>query len=229
VDSSIGGKTGVNHPLGKNLIGAFHQPLAVFIDPTLLRTLPRREITAALAEVLKYGAIADRPFFQRLVDGLEDLKGLSDLSLVTDAIRHSCEIKARIVAEDEREGDRRRLLNFGHTIGHALEGTLGYGLLRHGEAVALGMVGAGLLSTEIAGFPRDELDVLVEAVDRLDLPALPALNEKEILAYMQRDKKVRRGIRHFVLLEAIGQPVITDVVTDGQITAALAELQRRFA
>ncbi|MFB0515330.1 MAG: 3-dehydroquinate synthase [Candidatus Neomarinimicrobiota bacterium] len=229
VDASIGGKTGVNHPRGKNLIGAFHQPQAVLIDPALVRTLPRREITAALAEIIKAAAIADSRFFQRLAESIQPLVDLTDMSLLEEAIIQACRIKARIISEDEREGDRRRILNFGHTLGHAVEAALSYGTLRHGEAVAVGMVAAGHISTRVTGFPPGELELLTATIARLELPKLPTVDQVAIQSFLQHDKKVQRGVLHFVLLETIGQPIITSQVTNDHIKEALDEIQRRFA
>ena len=228
VDSSIGGKTGVNHPLGKNLIGAFHQPLAVIIDPTVLGTLPKRELTSAFAELLKAGAIAERPFLQFLVANARTILDLADADLVLQAITAACGIKADVVSADEREGDRRRILNFGHTFGHALEATLGYGSVRHGEAVAMGMAGAGYLSQQLTGLTEHDYRELLAALEPLDLPKLPPLNRAAVLKYLYHDKKVRRGKLHFVLLEALGRPVITNAVDDTLIAAALDEIEGRF-
>lgn len=229
VDASIGGKTGVNHPHGKNLIGAVHQPKAVFIDPDLVKSLPRGELTSAFAEILKAGAIADGDFFHHLAANIEAIIDLADMPLLEDAITRACRIKAQVVSADEREDDQRRILNFGHTLGHALEATLGYGTLRHGEAVAMGMVGAGYLSTLITGFSPAELDLLTAAVTQLDLPKLPPVDSQTVLTFLHRDKKVRHGVPHFVLLESLGRPVVSAQVTDDQIMAALDILQGRFA
>ncbi len=228
VDSSIGGKTGVNHPRGKNLIGAFHQPRAVFIDPALVRTLPRRELTSACAEIIKYAAISNSGFLQQLAEGIRSLVNLTDLPLLENAIIQSCRIKARVVSGDERESDQRRILNFGHTLGHALEASAGYGNLRHGEAVAMGMVAAAHISTRVTGLSTAEMELLASPISLLDLPKLPTLNKAAFRQHLRHDKKVRSGVTHFVLLEAIGQPVISDRVTDTHITEALEELQRRF-
>ena len=228
VDSSVGGKTGVNHPCGKNLIGAFHQPRAVLIDPTLVRTLPRRELTSACAEIIKAAAIADGGFLQQLAEGIQSLVDLADMPLLEDAITRSCRIKAEVVSGDERESGHRRILNFGHTLGHALEAAAGYNTLRHGEAVAMGMVAAGYISTLVTGFPASELELLAAPVDHLELPRLPALDQAAFRSFLRHDKKVRRGVLHFVLLEAIGRPVVTTRVTEPQIEKALDELQRRF-
>ena len=233
VDASIGGKTGVNHPQGKNLIGAFHQPRAVIIDPELLRTLPRREITSACAEIIKAAVVTDGDFFKQLARGIPKLVELTDLSFVEDTIVRACRIKAGIVAEDEQEralpGELgRRVLNFGHTIGHALEVTMGYGALRHGEAVAMGMVAAGHISVQEAGFSTDDLERLAEPLGHLQLPALPAIDKSEVRSILRHDKKVHHGALHFILLESLGRPIANSTVTDEQIDSALDHIQWRF-
>jgi 3-dehydroquinate synthase len=228
VDASIGGKTGINHPSGKNLIGAFHQPAAVVIDPKLVRTLPRREITAATAEIIKAAVIADDSFFHDLAANIGNLVNLSDMVLLEKAITRSCEIKAEVVSDDEREGDKRRILNFGHTIGHALETAFGYSGYLHGEAVAIGMVGASYLSTQIVGFPLADHEKLVSTLTGLEIPGLPALDTAVLFEVFQHDKKVRDGVLHFVLLHKIGQPVVTDTIGEPQLIDAIHEIQRRF-
>ena len=233
VDASIGGKTGINHPDGKNLIGAFHQPRAVLIDPDLLQTLHRREIAAACAEILKVAAVTDADFFQQLAEGIRSLVQLSDPSFTEEVITRACEIKARIVSADEREENHsdhpgRRALNFGHTIGHALEAATGYGPLLHGEAVAMGMLAAGHISTQETGFKLSELELLAEPLRELQLPPLPPLDKADVRAHLRHDKKVHRGARQFILLESLGRPVATSQVTDDQIDAALDHIQGRF-
>jgi 3-dehydroquinate synthase len=228
VDASIGGKTGINHSSGKNLIGAFHQPIAVIIDPDLTQTLPRREVNAALAEIIKAAVVADADFFNSLSTNIELLVHQSDASFLEQVIIRSCEIKARIIMEDEREGDLRRILNFGHTIGHALEATCGYTTYIHGEAVAIGMVGASNLSAQILGFPILEHKQLSSLISKLEIPSLPDLDEDVFYTVLEHDKKMRNGILHFVLLKTIGHPVITDKVAQSQLTAAINEIQRRF-
>ena len=228
VDASIGGKTGINHPSGKNLIGAFHQPVAVVIDPKLVRTLPRREITAAIAEIIKTAVIADVSFFHELSANIDNLVNLLDMALLEEAIIRSCEIKAEVVSDDEREGDKRRILNFGHTIGHALETAFGYSGYLHGEAVAVGMVGASYLSTQILGFPLADHERLVSTLTGLEIPSLPALDAAVLFEVFQHDKKVRDGVLHFVLLQKIGQPVVTDKIGEPQLLDAIHEIQRRF-
>ena len=221
VDSSIGGKTGVNLPAGKNLVGAIWQPKAVVIDPKLLESLPEREISSAMGEVIKYGAILDRDLFDLLSSNLKDLLKLANPELLTEVIGICAKLKADVVAEDEREGDKRRILNFGHTIGHALETHFGFDNLRHGEAIAYGMLAAGRISIEELRFKKENFELLQEIIGKLPLPALPEFEPEEILQIMQRDKKVKDGKIHFVLLEEIGKAVIVNDVEKKTIINAL--------
>jgi 3-dehydroquinate synthase len=205
VDSSVGGKTGVNHEKGKNLVGAFHQPRIVLIDTDTLATLPDRELRAGMAEVIKHGAICDAGFFTWLEDNVAALLG-RDPDALAHAIRRCCEIKAAVVAEDEHEAGRRAILNFGHTFGHAIERCQGYGEWLHGEAVAAGMVMAARLSGLAAG----DVDRLVNLVAAAGLPTRPPVIDKaDWLAAMGMDKKVRDKRLRFVLLDAIGACRVT--------------------
>jgi len=205
VDSSVGGKTGVNHPGGKNLIGAFHQPRIVLIDTDTLSTLPDRELRAGLAEVIKYGAIADIDFFAWLETNMQPLLD-RDAEALTYAIRRSCEIKALVVAEDERESGKRALLNFGHTFGHAIENSMGYGEWLHGEAVAAGMV----MAAQMSGIDEDELGRLTALVDAAGLPIRPPLaGSARLREAMQMDKKVQANQLRFVLLRSLGDAFVT--------------------
>lgn len=205
VDSSVGGKTGVDHRLGKNLIGAFHQPKAVWIDPMNLQTLPRREWIAGLAEVIKYGIIADQSFFAYLERTMPSLLKL-DAQAVMQIVKRSCEIKAQVVAEDEQESDRRRILNYGHTIGHALESLGGYRSLIHGEAVGIGLV----LEADLARYQGycdsgtvDRIRSLVLAAGLSDRPT--SRSSGKVWTAMQHDKKVSQGKVVGVWPESIGQ------------------------
>jgi len=205
VDSSVGGKTGVNHPHGKNLIGAFHQPRLVLIDVATLGTLPDREFRAGLAEVIKYGAIADAAFFAWLEDNMDALLA-RDADALAHAIRRSCELKAEVVAGDEREAGRRAILNFGHTFGHAIENSLGYGEWLHGEAVAAGM----LMAAELSGLDAADARRLQKLVAAAGLPAAPpALGAGAMRAAMQMDKKVAGRQLRFVLLRTLGDAYVT--------------------
>ncbi|MDP6853750.1 MAG: 3-dehydroquinate synthase, partial [Candidatus Marinimicrobia bacterium] len=225
VDSSIGGKTGVNLKEGKNLVGAIWQPKAVIIDPNLLETLPEKEVTSALGEVIKYGAILDKRLLLKVKNNLTSLLQRENSNQFEDIIGRCAELKAGIVAEDEREGDKRRILNFGHTIGHALETHFGFDTLRHGEAVAYGMLAAGRLSFEYGRLKDEELDFLNQTIGKLPLPELPEFNPEDILKIMRSDKKVKDGEIHFVLLEELGKAVISGNVTEGAIVKVLNEMQ----
>jgi 3-dehydroquinate synthase len=205
VDSSVGGKTGVNHEQGKNLIGAFHQPQIVMIDTTTLVTLPDRQIKAGLAEVIKYGAICDIEFFAWLEDNI--LKLLQkDPAALAHAIRRSCELKAELVTEDEREAGRRAILNFGHTFGHAIEHCLGYGEWLHGEAVAAGMI----MAAELSGIDESDLERLRNLLQAAGLPVLaPPIDAERWMRVMATDKKVEQKQLRFVLLRSLGDAYVT--------------------
>jgi 3-dehydroquinate synthase len=220
VDSAIGGKVGVNHPLGKNLIGAFHQPLAVAIDPELLATLPRREFRAGLYEVVKYGVIASRSLFDRLTSDLPAIFK-RDAALLADVIGESCRIKAAVVSADEREAGPRRALNFGHTIGHALEALTKYKRFRHGEAVAYGMLAASELAVARGALPAADREALRALITRMGpLPAVADLSASQTVEAAARDKKVVGGRLHFVLPTSIGVTTTVTDVTDDELTRA---------
>lgn len=213
VDSSVGGKTGVNHPEGKNLVGAFHQPQVVLIDTDTLGTLPDRELRAGLAEVIKYGAICDVDFFAWLEDNMAALLA-KDADALGYAIRRSCELKADVVAEDEREAGRRAILNFGHTFGHAIERSQGYGEWLHGEAVAAGMI----MAAKLSGVDETRLRNLVSAAG---LPVDPPVIAAEgWMSAMGMDKKVQGKQLRFVLLHELGDAFVTSEYS----AARLAEL-----
>ena len=208
VDSSVGGKTAVNHARGKNMIGVFNQPLRVVADLSTLETLPQRELIAGLAEVIKYGPIADEAFFNWIETNLDDLLR-RDASALAHAVKRSCEIKARVVGQDERESGVRAILNFGHTFGHAIETGLGYGEWLHGEAVGCGMVMAADLSVRLglvdAAFARR----LIQLIDRAGLPVVgPRLGVERYLDLMRIDKKAEAGQTRFVVLSAPGRAVL---------------------
>ena len=221
VDSAVGGKVGVNHPLGKNLIGAFHPPAAIVADPRLLDTLPRRELRAGLYEVVKYGVIASRPLFDRLVTDLPRIFA-REPDVIADIVASSCRIKADVVAADEREAGRRRVLNFGHTAGHALESATRYRRLRHGEAVAYGMLVAATLGADRGLLDKNDHEALTDLVGRMGpLPTVTDLSATAVLAAMRRDKKVVAGRLHVVLPHGIGDTVIVDDVTEKDARRAL--------
>jgi 3-dehydroquinate synthase len=208
VDSSVGGKTGVNHPLGKNMIGAFWQPRAVLIDTDCLTTLPDRELSAGIAEVIKHGAIRDATFFEWLEASMPALLA-KDADALTHAIHRSCAIKSEVVAADEHETGERALLNFGHTFGHAIEAAQGYGAWLHGEAVAAGMVCAAKLSERVCGLAPSQTKRLAAVVAAARLPtAPPKIAPARWLELMGRDKKVADGSVRFVLLERLGHAVL---------------------
>lgn len=211
VDSSVGGKTAINHPLGKNMIGAFYQPISVEIDPAVLATLPRREISAGLAEVVKYGLIADPGFFDWCEANAAALRALEP-EAVARAIQRSCEVKADVVSADEREGGLRAILNLGHTFGHAIEAGLGYGEWLHGEAVGCGMVQAAELSADLLGFPRADVERVRRVVEAIGCPVVaPDLGVDRWLELMHHDKKAEGGRLRFVLMPRIGEAVCRDV------------------
>lgn len=206
VDSSVGGKTGVNHPLGKNMIGAFWQPSLVWMDVDTLRTLPRRELMAGMAEVIKYGVIWDAKFFDYLIDKRDTIMSL-DPAAITHIIRRSCEIKAEVVSKDEREGGIRAILNYGHTIGHAVETLTGYTKHLHGEGVAIGMYMEALLAENVGVAPKGVADKIGGILDAYELPKMmpDGLKPEAVLDAMMIDKKTLSGQLRFILPESIGK------------------------
>lgn len=221
VDSSVGGKTGINHPRGKNLIGAFHQPQLVLTDTSTLQTLPDRELSAGLAEVLKHGLLADAAYYERTVRDLPALRA-RDPDALTRAIARSCEIKAGIVARDEREAGERALLNLGHTFGHAIEALTGYEKWLHGEAVGCGMVLAADLSQRVGLIERAAVEAVAQSVQAAGLPArIAGLSASAALASMRGDKKAEAGAVRYVLLERVGRAVQREV-PDAAVAATLS-------
>ncbi len=223
VDSSVGGKTGVNHPLGKNMIGAFHQPRCVLADTDVLNTLPSREFSAGIAEVIKYGLICDREFYAWLQAHIDALMA-RDPQLLREAIYRSCVNKAKVVAADEREGGLRAILNLGHTFGHAIETAQGYGEWLHGEAVAVGMLMAADLSARLGWIDSREVDVLRALLARAKLPISPpqGMSVEQFLALMAVDKKVLDGQLRLVLLKHIGDAVTTSDFPLSELQACIA-------
>ncbi|RRV47249.1 3-dehydroquinate synthase [Pseudomonas sp. p106] len=211
VDSSVGGKTGINHPLGKNMVGAFYQPKAVLIDTTTLNTLPERELSAGLAEVIKYGLICDKPFLGWLEDNIKALRALEPAAL-TEAIQRSCAAKAAVVGADERESGVRATLNLGHTFGHAIETHMGYGVWLHGEAVAAGTVMALEMSMRLGWIDQSERDRAIRLLQDAGLPVVPPqeMTPAHFMEHMAVDKKVIDGRLRLVLLRQMGEAVVTD-------------------
>ena len=222
VDSSVGGKTGVNHPKGKNLIGAFHQPSLVLADVMTLKTLPTEEILCGVAEVIKYGCIVSARFFGFLERNIESLVRL-DPRVTARVVRTSCRAKADVVAEDEKEAGRRAILNFGHTVGHAIEAVTGYRRFRHGHAVAMGMRAAASLSNLKGTLGDKEMNRIVELIERAGLPAsIPrSIKDGPLMRAMEHDKKAKAGAIRFALLRGIGHCEIRDDVTRDEIREAL--------
>ena len=224
VDSSIGGKVGVNHALGKNLIGAFHQPAVVVVDPLLLQTLPRREFRSGLYEVIKYGMIASRGLFDRVVRETSAVFA-HDPDALVPAIEESCRIKADVVSKDERESGLRRILNYGHTVGHALEAVTKYRRFRHGEAIAFGMLAAADLAVARGAFAERERQALVQLIAALGpVPSVADLPVPDVMDAIRRDKKVVNGRLHFVIAIAIGATMTVDDVTEDELRAVLLRL-----
>ncbi|MFQ4138822.1 3-dehydroquinate synthase [Nodosilinea sp. PGN35] len=227
VDASIGGKTGVNHPQGKNLIGAFHQPRLVMIDPTVLKTLPAREFRAGMAEVIKYGVIWDRDLFETLeaAPRLDQCRYLGD-ELLHKILTRSCQAKADVVSQDEKEAGLRAILNYGHTVGHAVESLMHYRGVNHGEAVAIGMVAAGAIALRLNLWDQALADRQLALLHKTQLPTqIPAgLALDDLLRALLSDKKMEAGRLKFILPEALGQVRITDAVTDDDLRSVLTTL-----
>ena len=209
VDSSVGGKTGINHPKGKNMIGAFWQPQMVLADMHTLTTLPQRELSAGMAEVIKYALIMDADFLTWLEDNMSALMSLDKVALA-EAVARCCQYKADIVAQDERESGKRALLNFGHTFGHVIETHEGYGKWLHGEAVAAGMVQAAQLSQKMGWISEQDVQRISEVLQAAQLPIKPpAIDTQTALGLMQHDKKVKSGQVRLILLKSVGEAVVT--------------------
>jgi 3-dehydroquinate synthase len=222
VDASVGGKVAVNHPQAKNLIGAFYQPSLVVIDPATLRTLPLRELRAGMAEVVKYGVVADADFFSFVESHLESVMAL-DAAAMGQVIERSCQLKADVVSQDEREeSGRREILNYGHTFGHAIETVFQYQTYLHGEAVAIGMVAAAHLAARLGRIGSDVAERQESLLRRMGLPVrLPAMEVEPLLAAMRRDKKVRQGRLRFVLPSRMGEVETVENVDERDVIGAL--------
>ena len=223
VDSSVGGKTGINHPLGKNMIGAFYQPRVVLADTATLDTLPERELRAGIAEIIKYGLIRDPGFLEWLEQNMAKLL-IRDADVLVEAIRRSCVNKAEVVQADEREGGGRALLNLGHTFGHAIENAMGYGVWLHGEAVAAGTMLAAELSRRMGMIGEAEVERIRKIYAQAGLSAIaPALGPEKYLRLMGLDKKVEGGNMRFILLRHIGEAVLHSDVPADILTETLVE------
>ena len=220
VDSSIGGKTGINVSEGKNLVGAIYQPKRVIVDPNLLESLPKEEVNAGIGEIIKYGAIWNKEFLLQIRSWLMDINNFP----FDNAIYTSCKIKAEIVSKDENEHGIRKILNFGHTIGHALESYLGYGKIRHGEAVAFGMKSSGYISGKLGSISKNDLLILINMIDNLPLPELPHINPNHLLPFIKNDKKTEKGKLNFVILDNLGNAKTTTKVDEDLIRESLKVL-----
>ncbi|MGK7930288.1 MAG: 3-dehydroquinate synthase [Microcystaceae cyanobacterium] len=224
VDASIGGKTGVNHPQGKNLIGAFYQPKLVFIDPIVLKTLPEREFRAGMAEVIKYGIIWDKILFEELesAQALHQLSSLDEKAL-SYIITRSCQAKIEVVSQDEKEAGLRAILNYGHTIGHAIESLTGYSQINHGEAVGIGMVAAGKMATLLDLWTPDAEKLQFTLIEKAGLPTVipHQLDNDQIIHLLQTDKKVKAGKVRFILPKSIGKVFISDQVAEETVRKAI--------
>lgn len=227
VDSSVGGKTGVNHALGKNMIGAFKQPVSVIIDTNTLKTLHKREVSAGLAEVIKYGAIFDLPFFEWLEKHIDDLVSLEQNALEY-CIQRCCQLKADVVARDETEKGDRALLNFGHTFGHAIEAHLGYGNWLHGEAVAVGMLEAAALSEMLGNLSASDVARLEKLIACAVLPTISpdSMQPADYLPYMWRDKKVLAGQLRLILLKQLGVAYISTEASETQVLQSITRFSQ---
>lgn len=228
VDSSVGGKTAVNHPLGKNMIGAFYQPVSVIVDTNTLHTLDKREVSAGLAEVIKYGAIFDLAFFEWLEKHIDDLVALQQNELEY-CIQRCCQLKADVVARDETEKGDRALLNLGHTFGHAIEARMGYGVWLHGEAVSVGMLEAAALSHILGDLDAQDVARLEKLLARANLPTISpdGMEPAEYLPYMWRDKKVLSGQLRLILLKSLGQAYVSAKATESQVLESIERFTQR--
>ncbi len=220
VDSSIGGKTGINIPQGKNLVGTIYQPKGVFIDQNLLKTLPAEEVISGLGEIIKYGAILDSEFFNKISNWVKDLPNFP----YAEAIEICCKLKADIVSKDELDSNLRAILNFGHTIGHALELKFGFNKLKHGEAVAYGMLSASYVSHKLKKIDKNQYKHLNDTIKSLPLPKLKKLDSNEILTFIKRDKKYIKGKLNYITLKKIGEAEITTGIQDNLIVESLNKL-----
>ncbi|HIF29921.1 MAG TPA: 3-dehydroquinate synthase [Candidatus Marinimicrobia bacterium] len=224
IDSSIGGKTGVNLKSGKNLIGRIHQPKSVIIDISFLSTLPKREVNASLAEAIKYGFIYDRDLFNYIVENMSDILSNRDSAILKKIILRSCEIKSEVVSQDVNENDLRMILNFGHTVGHALEGHFQYKTLLHGESILYGMKSALYLSHTIGSLNDEDYRLGLKALSAFTLPSIDIKDKAEIIEFVKRDKKFKESKIRFVLIPEIGKANISTEITLNHIEESLEVL-----
>ena len=224
IDSAIGGKTGVNLKNGKNLIGRIHQPKEVIIDISFLNTLPKRELNASLAEAIKYGLIYDRDLFDYLVNNFHDILALKDHTMLEKIILRSCEIKGEVVSQDVNENELRMILNFGHTVGHAIEAYFDYKKLLHGEAIVYGMQCALYLSNKMDNLNESDYTKAVDALSLFALPALAIEDESRLIDFVKRDKKFKESQIRFVLISQIGNATISKEITLDNIKESLSVL-----
>ncbi|MFQ5770868.1 MAG: 3-dehydroquinate synthase [bacterium] len=221
VDASVGGKTGVNHPLGKNMIGTFYQPKMVWMDLEVLKTLPKREIVCGLAEIIKYGIIWDGNLFALVEENLDKILAL-DIALLEETIKRCCEIKAAIVAKDEKESGLRMILNFGHTVAHALEAAVGYKKISHGEAVLLGMLAESKMAVDSKFLSSEEFNRIKNLILQISrVNKIKIVNENEIFKFMKSDKKALQGDLRFVLPKRIGEVLIVDNLEAREIKSGI--------
>ena len=225
VDSSIGGKTGINLDQGKNLVGTIWQPKVVITDPNCLSSLPKRELTSALGEIMKYGFILDKSLLKYINKNIDPLLNL-DIKIVSEIISRCSKLKADLVSQDENDGNIRSILNFGHTIGHALEKYFGYNILRHGEAISYGMVVAGKLSVKKSMLQCKEYRLLERSIKNLSLPKLPNFDPDEIWHIMKMDKKIKNKKINFILIKEIGQTIIYNDINKNDVIEALTEIKK---
>ena len=221
IDSSVGGKTGINLQEGKNLIGTFYQPKLILVDPTLIQTLPQQEIISALGEIIKYGLISNIKFLKYLFKNIDKILMNNDSLFLEQIILECIQIKVNIVEKDEKEKGSRQILNFGHTLAHALENKIGYGKISHGQAVSYGIVTAAYLSMKYNKLSIDEYEFICSCIKKLSLPLIKNINIQSLIELMKNDKKNNNDDINFVLLEKIGKPVINNFFKKSQIKEAL--------
>ena len=221
IDSSIGGKTGINLSEGKNLIGSFYHPILILIDPTLINTLPKKEVISALGEIIKYGSISNKFFLKYLFNNIDKILMNKDKLLLEKIIIECIKIKVSIVEKDEKEKGTRQILNFGHTLAHALENEIGYGKISHGQAVSYGLVTAAYLSMKLKKLPNTDYQFICSCIRKLSLPLIKKINIQSLIKLMEKDKKNNNNNINFVLLNKIGKPIINNFIKKSMVKEAL--------